>query len=30
MKFCQSYDMRRMVDNIQQFAEPLQARYTGE
>ena len=30
LKFCQSYDMKRMMDNIQQFAEPLQATYTGE
>jgi 5'-3' exonuclease len=30
LKFCQSYDMKKMVDNIQQFAEPLQARYIGE
>lgn len=30
LKFCQSYDMKRMVDNIQQYAEPFQARYAGE
>ena len=30
LKFCQSYDMKRMMDNIQQFAEPFQAKYTGE
>jgi len=30
LKFCQSFDMKRMMDNIQQFAEPLQAKYTGE
>jgi len=30
LKFCQSYDMKRMMDNIQQYAEPFQARYTGE
>ncbi len=29
LKFCQSYDMKRMMDNIQQFAEPFQARYIG-
>jgi 5'-3' exonuclease len=29
LKFCQSFDMKRMMDNIQQFAEPFQARYTG-
>lgn len=28
IKFCQLYDMKRMIDNIQQYAEPLQARYT--
>jgi 5'-3' exonuclease len=27
LKFCQSYDMKKMVENIQQFASPLQARY---
>lgn len=27
IKFCQSYDMRRMIDNIQPFAEPFQANY---
>jgi hypothetical protein len=27
LKFCQLYDMKRMVDSIQQFAEPLQAKY---
>jgi len=30
LKFCQSFDMKRMMDNIQQFAEPFQAKYTGE
>ena len=30
LKFCQSFDMKRMMDNIQQFAEPLQAKYIGE
>jgi hypothetical protein len=28
LKFCQLYDMKRMVDSIQHFAEPLQAKYT--
>lgn len=27
IKFCQLYDMKRMIDNIQQYAEPLQAKY---
>ena len=27
LKFCQSYDMKRIVDNIQQYALPLQAKY---
>ena len=27
LKFCQLYDMKRMVDSIQQYAEPFQARY---
>jgi 5'-3' exonuclease, N-terminal resolvase-like domain len=27
IKFCQSYDMKRMIDNIQSFAEPFQANY---
>jgi 5'-3' exonuclease len=30
LKFCQSYDMKRMMENIQQFAEPFQAKYIGE
>ena len=30
LKFCQAYDMKRMMDSIQQFAEPFQAKYTGE
>lgn len=29
LKFCQLYDMKRMMDNIQQYAEPLQARYSN-
>ena len=27
MKFCQLYDMKKIMDNIQQYAEPFQARY---
>ena len=27
MKFCQSYDMKRILDNIQQFAAPFQTTY---
>lgn len=27
LKFCQLYDMKRMIDGIQQYAEPLQAKY---
>ena len=30
LKFCQTYDMKRIMDSIQQYAEPLQANYTGE
>lgn len=30
LKFCQSFDMKRMMDNIQQFAEPFQAKYIGD
>ena len=29
LKFCQSYDMNKIVENIQHFAEPFQARYPG-
>lgn len=29
LKFCQAFDMNRMIDNIQQYAEPLQAKYIG-
>lgn len=29
LKFCQSYDMKKMMDNIQHFAEPFQAKYPG-
>ena len=28
MKFCQLYDMKKMMDNIQMYADPFQARYT--
>lgn len=27
LKFCQLYDMKRMMDSIQQYADPLQAKY---
>jgi hypothetical protein len=27
MKFCQSYDMRRLVENIQHYADPFQRNY---
>lgn len=27
LKFCQLYDMKRMMDSIQTFADPLQAKY---
>lgn len=27
LKFCQLYDMKRMIDSIQQYAEPFQAKY---
>jgi hypothetical protein len=27
LKFCQLYDMKRLMDNIQQYAEPFQAKY---
>jgi 5'-3' exonuclease len=27
LKFCQLYDMKRMVDSIQSYAEPFQAKY---
>ncbi len=30
LKFCQLYDMKRMIDSIQQYAEPLQAKYHTE
>jgi hypothetical protein len=28
LKFCNLYDMQKISDNIQQYAEPFQARYT--
>ena len=27
LKFCQTYDMKRIMDSIQQYAEPFQAKY---
>jgi 5'-3' exonuclease len=30
LKFCQSYDMNRVMDSIQQYATPFQAKYPGE
>ena len=27
LKFCNLYDLQRVADNIQQYAEPFQARY---
>jgi 5'-3' exonuclease len=30
MKFCQLYDMKKIIDSIQSYAEPFQARYTHE
>jgi len=30
LKFCQLYDMKRMIDSIQQYAEPFQAKYKGQ
>lgn len=29
LKFCQAHDMKRMVDNIQQYTAPFQATYTA-
>jgi hypothetical protein len=28
LKFCNLYDLQRVADNIQQYAEPFQARYS--
>ena len=30
MKFCQLYDMKKIMDSIQQYADPFQARYINE
>lgn len=30
LKFCSSFDMKKIADNIQQYAEPFQARYPEE
>ncbi len=30
LKFCAGYDLKRIADNIQQYAEPFQAKYKGE
>ena len=30
LKFCNSYDMKKIADNIQSYAEPFQARYQRE
>jgi 5'-3' exonuclease len=30
LKFCNAWDMKKIADNIQQYAEPFQARYQGE
>jgi 5'-3' exonuclease len=30
LKFCNSYDMKKIADNIQSYAEPFQARYPEE
>lgn len=30
LKFCQLYDMKKIMDNIQQYAEPFQAKYNNE
>jgi hypothetical protein len=27
LKFCQLYDMKRIMDNIQQYADPFQAKF---
>jgi hypothetical protein len=27
LKFCNSFDMKKIADNIQQYAEPFQAKY---
>jgi 5'-3' exonuclease len=30
LKFCQLYDMKKIIDSIQSYADPFQARYTHE
>lgn len=30
LKFCNTWDMKKIADNIQQYAEPFQAKYKGE
>lgn len=30
LKFCQLYDMKKIMDSVQQYAEPFQARYINE
>ena len=30
LKFCQLYDMKRIMDSIQSYAEPFQAKYPGK
>jgi len=30
LKFCNAWDMKKIADNIQQYAEPFQAKYLGE
>jgi 5'-3' exonuclease len=30
LKFCNAWDMKKIADNIQQYAEPFQAKYQGE
>jgi hypothetical protein len=27
LKFCNTWDMKKIADNIQQYAEPFQAKY---
>ncbi len=30
LKFCNAWDMKKVADNVQQYAEPFQAKYQGE
>ncbi len=30
LKFCNNWDMKKVADNIQQYADPFQAKYQGE